>query len=91
MLFTLAIVLMEIGMQNERAPCKLAAKVAWSLVKNLLTMAPVVGTRLRRGTGPYMLAEFYRRAAAVTSQTILLSTVGSLVSLSLYWMRAPGG
>jgi hypothetical protein len=38
-----------------------------------------------------MLAEFYRRAAAVTSQMILLSTAGSLVSLSLYWMRAPGG
>ncbi|MCG1055370.1 AEC family transporter [Mycetohabitans sp. B5] len=178
-LFTFAIVLIEIGVQNERAPRKLAAKVAWSLVKNPLTMAPVVGalvsgaaialppgltaftkllggaaspcalvslglflaeprpatgaTRsalvftgvkllvqpmlawwlavhvfalatpladvavllaaLPTGTGPYMLAEFYRREAAVTAQTILLSTMGSLVSLSLllYWMRAPGG
>lgn len=47
---------------------------------------------LPTGTGPYMLAEFYRRKAAVTSQTILLSTLGSLVSLSvlLYWMHARG-
>jgi hypothetical protein len=30
-----------------------------------------------------MLAEFYRREAAVVSSTILLSTLGSLFSLSL--------
>jgi len=39
-----------------------------------------------------MLAEFYRREAHITSQTILLSTLGSLVSLSLllFYMHAPG-
>jgi hypothetical protein len=47
---------------------------------------------LPTGTGPYMLAEFYGREARITSQTILLSTLGSLVSLSLllFHMHAPG-
>ncbi|SEJ04955.1 hypothetical protein SAMN05192539_100677 [Paraburkholderia diazotrophica] len=47
---------------------------------------------LPTGTGPYMLAEFYRREAHITSQTILLSTLGSLISLSLllFYLRAPG-
>jgi len=35
------------------------------------------------GTGPYMLAEFYGREASVVSSTILLSTLGSLITLSL--------
>jgi predicted permease len=30
-----------------------------------------------------MLAEFYEREAHITSRTILLSTVGSIVTLSL--------
>jgi malonate transporter and related proteins len=38
---------------------------------------------LPTGTGPYMLAEFYQREAHVTSQTILFSTVASLVTLSM--------
>ncbi len=38
---------------------------------------------LPTGTGPYMLAEFYRRDALVTAQTVLFSTVFSLLTLSL--------
>lgn len=38
---------------------------------------------LPTGTGPYMLAEYYRREAPVVSRSILLSTLGSLVTLSL--------
>ncbi len=43
---------------------------------------------LPTGTGPFMLAEFYRREACISARTILLSTVGSLVSLTvlLHWM-----
>lgn len=37
---------------------------------------------LPTGTGPFMLAEFYRREAAVTSATTLLTTAGSVVTLS---------
>lgn len=38
---------------------------------------------LPTGTGPYMLAEFYVREASVVSRTILLSTLGSLFTLSV--------
>ncbi|MHB9796831.1 AEC family transporter [Pseudomonas sp. MT3] len=38
---------------------------------------------LPTGTGPFMLAEYYRREAAVVSRSILVSTLGSLVTLSL--------
>src|SRR5699024_10376391 len=38
---------------------------------------------LPTGTGPYMLAELYRREASVISGVILYSTLGSVVTLSL--------
>ncbi len=44
---------------------------------------------LPTGTGPYMLAEYYRREAVVTSQTILWSTVLSLVTLSMLLAAFP--
>jgi malonate transporter len=59
----------------------LAARV-FVLPSTLVEMAVVLAA-LPTGTGPFMLAEFYRREARITSQTILLSTVGSLVTLSL--------
>lgn len=37
---------------------------------------------LPTGTGPFMLASFYKREAALVSRVILLSTVGSLVTIS---------
>ncbi|OYD73937.1 UNVERIFIED_ORG: hypothetical protein BDU10_5637 [Burkholderia sp. CF145] len=180
-LFALAIVLIEIGLQTERTPHKLGAKVVWRLLRNPLIASPILGAlaasahftlphsvetflrllsgaaspcalvslglflaekrtpaeqaaepvtsfvltaikliaqpalawwiaarvfalpvpmvdmtvllaALPTGTGPYMLAEFYEREAHITSQTILLSTLGSLVSLSLllFYMHAPG-
>lgn len=44
---------------------------------------------LPTGTGPFMLAEFYRRDALVTSRTILYSTIASLATLSavMAWMH----
>ncbi|HEY1998270.1 AEC family transporter [Paraburkholderia sp.] len=168
--FAIAIVLIEIGLQSERAPHRLALKVLRSLARNPLIVSPIVGVlvasahvtlpqsaetflkllsgaaspcalvslglflaekrsgaatgtgtsllltgtklllqpaltwwlaarvfalspmlvemavvlaALPTGTGPYMLAEFYRREAHITSRTILLSTLGSLVTLSL--------
>jgi predicted permease len=46
---------------------------------------------LPTGTGPFMLAEFYRREAHITARTILLSTVGSLVSLTVLMRMLPHG
>ncbi|PLZ01504.1 transporter [Burkholderia sp. WAC0059] len=168
-LFAIAIVLIEIGLQTERAPHRLGLKVLRSLSRNPLIVSPIAGVALaaahvavpasaetflkllsgaaspcalvslglflaeRRpagdavprsallltgtklvvqpalawwlaarvfvlpatlvdmtvvlaalptGTGPFMLAEFYRREGQVASRTILFSTLGSLVSLS---------
>lgn len=41
---------------------------------------------LPTGTGPFMLAEFYRKEAGLTSRVALVSTVGSLLTISLYCM-----
>lgn len=49
-----------------------------------LTHTAVLLAALPTGTGPFMLAEFYRREAAVTSNVILVSTVVSLVTISAY-------
>ncbi|KPA95112.1 MULTISPECIES: AEC family transporter [Pseudomonas] len=38
---------------------------------------------LPTGTGPFMLAEYYKREASLVSSTILVSTLGSLVTLSI--------
>ncbi|SIO48207.1 AEC family transporter [Paraburkholderia phenazinium] len=184
-LFAIAIVLIEVGLQTERAPHRLAFKVVRSLARNPLIVSPIVGVlvasvhvtlpqsaetflkllggaaspcalvslglflaekrtpadrssapstsnhvaswaltgaklllqpaltwwlaarvfalspmlvemsvvlaALPTGTGPFMLAEFYRREAHITSRTILLSTLGSLVTLSLLLLYMPRG
>jgi predicted permease len=56
-----------------------------------LTEMAVLLAALPTGTGPFMLAEFYRREAVITARTILLSTVGSLVSLTLLLRWLPHG
>jgi hypothetical protein len=43
----------------------------------------VILSALPTGTGPFMLAEFYKREAAMTSSTILFSTVISLVTVTV--------
>lgn len=48
----------------------------WSHSALLLSALPI-------GTGPFMLAQLYRREAAVTSRAILVSTVISMVTVSL--------
>ncbi|MDQ8697589.1 AEC family transporter [Hyphomicrobium sp. LHD-15] len=168
-LFASAIVLIEIGSQSERRPLRLALKVAGSLTRNPLLIAPVLGVAygatglglpvaadtflrllggaasplalvviglflaeprpvaaadaraaaalatvklivhpaltwalaialsvppkltamavllaaLPTGTGPFMLAEYYRLPAVVTSAVILISTIGALLTLPL--------
>ena len=66
--------------------------LAWWLAARVFGLAPtlvemaVVLAALPTGTGPFMLAEFYDREAHITSRTILLSTVGSVLTLSLLLM-----
>ncbi len=49
-----------------------------------LTVIAVMLAALPTGTGSFMAAEFYRREAMVTSRVILVSTVISLVTISVY-------
>ena len=55
----------------------------------LWAKAAVMLSALPTGTGPFMLAEFYRREASVVADTILYSTLGSLVTLTLclFWIH----
>lgn len=68
--------------------------LTWYLAFHLFALPPLwaksalLMSALPTGTGPFMLAEFYRREAAVVSRTVLLSTIGSVITLSLclYWL-----
>ena len=53
-----------------------ALPLLWAKTAVMLSALPT-------GTGPFMLAEFYRREAGVTSSTILFSTLISLVTVTL--------
>jgi predicted permease len=84
------------GRKNERhvpysltfAKLILMPAIAWLLANEVfklpiaLANCAVLLAALPTGTGPFMLAEFYRREASVTSSTTLLSTAGSLVTLT---------
>lgn len=50
----------------------------------LLVHTSVLLAALPTGTGPFMLAEFYRREASTTSKCVLVSTVVSMFTLSAY-------
>jgi len=64
--------------------------IAWVLATQVfglppfLTHAVVLLAALPTGTGPFMLAELYRREAGITSTTILVSTILSIVTVSVY-------
>lgn len=62
--------------------------VTWVLAYHVLNMpehwakAAVLLSALPTGTGPYMLAEYYKQQAPLASRSTLVSTLLSLVSLS---------
>ncbi|HTW27111.1 MAG TPA: AEC family transporter [Acetobacteraceae bacterium] len=64
--------------------------VAWVLavavfrLPPLLTHTAVLLAALPTGTGPFMLAELYRREADVTCRVVLASTIGSVLTVSGY-------
>ena len=49
-----------------------------------LTHAAVLMATLPTGTGPFMAAQHYRRDAALTSQVVLISTILSVATITLY-------
>ncbi|HEY4318499.1 MAG TPA: AEC family transporter [Herbaspirillum sp.] len=63
--------------------------ITWLLAFHVFSMPPVWAnaalllSALPTGTGPYMLAELYKREAGVTSSAILGSTILSLMTLAL--------
>jgi malonate transporter and related proteins len=63
--------------------------LTWFLAVHLFGLPPlwsktaVILSALPTGTGPFMLAEFYRREGGVTSNAILFSTVVSLITVTL--------
>jgi len=64
--------------------------LAWWLAYRVFDMpelwakSAVLLSALPTGTGPFMLAELYRRGEAIASRTILWSTFGSVASLSVW-------
>lgn len=59
------------------------ATYVFHLAPPLVQMATLLAA-LPTGTGPFMVAEFYRREAGITARCVLLSTVLSLVTVTLY-------
>lgn len=69
--------------------------LTWALAHFVFGLAPVqtaavtLLAALPTGTGPFMLAELYRRDAASTSRAILISTLMSVVTVAgLLWVLA---
>lgn len=50
----------------------------------MLTDVAVLIAALPTGTGPFMVAEFYRREAALTARVVLISTIVSLATITAY-------
>ena len=69
--------------------------LAWALAALVFHLSPalvaivVLLSALPTGTGPFMLAELYGREAAVTSTSILATTIVSLLTVTvlLSWLR----
>jgi predicted permease len=64
--------------------------VTWVIAAQLLQLPPaathtaVLLAALPTGTGPFMLAEFYNREAALTGRVVLASTILSILTISIY-------
>ncbi|KAB1074308.1 AEC family transporter [Methylobacterium planeticum] len=64
--------------------------LAWLLARFVFDLPPlllhdaVLMAALPTGTGPFMLAEHYRREAAVTARVVLVSTILSVLTVSGY-------
>lgn len=63
--------------------------LTWFLAYQVFSLPPLWArsalllSALPTGTGPFMLAEYYKREASLVSSSILISTLGSLLTLSV--------
>ena len=63
--------------------------IAWVIAGPFLDLpsmwvsAIVILSALPTGTGPFMLAQYYKADGSVISRVVLITTVGSLLTLSL--------
>lgn len=81
-----------IRVQNSLVGLKLIAQpaVTWVIAVPVLGLEAEVAhiavllAALPTGTGPFMLAEFYQREALLTGRVVLITTVMSIFTLSLY-------
>jgi predicted permease len=70
--------------------------VAWLIAGPILNLPPlwlsavVMLAALPTGTGPFMLAQYYNADGQTISRVVLLSTVGSLLTLSLFLWWSQG-
>ncbi|MET0240690.1 MAG: AEC family transporter [Sphingobium sp.] len=70
--------------------------LTWIVAAPLLALPPdlvraaVLIAALPTGTGPFMLANFYGREAGATSRVILISTILSIVTVSVYLAWSAG-
>ena len=71
--------------------------ITWVVAGPILNLPPfllhsaVFIAAMPTGTGPFMLAEFYERNARIPGQVVLISTVVSVVTLTLYLRLFIGG
>jgi malonate transporter and related proteins len=87
-LFALAIVLIEIGLQTEARPAHLALKVGRSLIKNPLLVAPVLGALVAAsGVGVPSSAEIFLKLLGNAASPCALVALG----LFLGQPRSAGG
>jgi predicted permease len=64
--------------------------IAWAIAGPILDLPPlwlsaiVILSALPTGTGPFMLAQYYKADGRVISRVVLITTLGSLLTLSLF-------
>lgn len=64
--------------------------IAWCIAAQILDLptlwvnAIVILSALPTGTGPFMLAQYYKADGSVISRVVFITTMGSLVTLSLF-------
>lgn len=64
--------------------------IAWVIAGPILGLPPlwlnaiVILSAMPTGTGPFMLAQYYKADGSVISRVVLITTVGSLLTLSLF-------
>lgn len=70
--------------------------IAWVIAGPILGLpslwlnAIVILSALPTGTGPFMLAQYYKADGSVISRVVLITTIGSLITLSLFLWSSNG-